>query len=77
MPIKWLKKNSKKLKNVVNSLTKMDADDGLKVHQNDDGSFALEWDKDDPRWSFLNNLTSKEITAIIEEAIKNEKFDDF
>ena len=26
----------------------MDADDGLKVHQNDDGSFALEWDKQDP-----------------------------
>ena len=77
MPIKWLKKNSKKLKNVVNGLTKMDADDGLKVHQNDDGSFALEWDKEDPRWSFLNNLTSKEITAIISEAIKNDKFDDF
>ena len=51
--------------------------DGLKVHQNDDGSFALEWDQKDPRWSFLNNLTSKEITAIIEEAIKNDKFDDF
>ena len=77
MPIKWLKKNSKKLKNVVNGLIKMDADDGLKVHQNDDGSFALEWDKEDPRWSFLNNLTSKEITAIISEAIKNDKFDDF
>ena len=51
--------------------------DSLKVHQNDDGSFALEWDKQDPRWSFLNNLTSKEITAIITEAIKNDKFDDF
>ena len=55
----------------------MDANDGLKVHQNDDGSFSLEWDKEDPRWSFLNNLTSKEITAIITEAIKNDKFDDF
>ena len=51
--------------------------DSLKVHQIEDGSFALEWDKQDPKWNFLNNLTSKEITAIIEEAIKNDKFDDF
>ena len=55
----------------------MDVDDGLKVTQNEDDTFTLEWDKEDPKWSFLNNLTSKEITAIIEEAIKNEKFDDF
>jgi len=51
----------------------MDADDGLKVDQNDDGSFTLEWDKEDPRWSFLNGLTSKEITAIIEQAILMDK----
>ena len=43
--------------------------DSLKVSQNEDGSFTLEWDKDDPQWSFLNGLTSKEITAIIEKAI--------
>ena len=50
----------------------MDADDGLKIHQNDDGTFSLEWDKDDPKWNFLNGMTSKEIVAIIEEAIKND-----
>jgi len=43
--------------------------DSLKVEQNEDGSFTLEWDKEDPTWSFLNGLTSKEITAIIEKAI--------
>ena len=48
----------------------MDADDGLKVTQNEDKTFTLEWDKEDPKWSFLNNLTSKEITAIIEEAVR-------
>ena len=48
----------------------MDADDGLKVTQNEDNTFTLEWDKEDPKWSFLNGLTSKEITAIIEEAIR-------
>ena len=48
----------------------MDADDGSKVTQNEDNTFTLEWDKEDPKWSFLNNLTSKEITAIIEEAVR-------
>ena len=45
------------------------AADSLKIDQNEDGTFTLEWDKDDPQWSFLNGLTSKEITAIIEKAI--------
>jgi hypothetical protein len=51
----------------------MDVDDGLKVTQNDDKTFTLEWDKEDPKWSFLNNLTSKEITAIIEEAVRMDE----
>ena len=51
----------------------MDANDGLKVTQNEDNTFTLEWDKEDPKWSFLNNLTSKEITAIIEEAIRMDE----
>jgi len=44
--------------------------DSLKVNQNDDGTFTLEWDKEDPRWSFLNGLTSKEIQSMIEVAVK-------
>ena len=44
--------------------------DSLKVEQNQDGSFTLEWDKEDPQWNFLNGLTSKEITAIIEKALE-------
>ena len=51
----------------------MDADDGLKVTQNEDKTFTLEWDKEDPKWSFLNGLTSKEITAIIEEAVRMDE----
>tara|TARA_B100002019_G_C21171713_1_gene548807 strand:- start:712 stop:888 length:177 start_codon:yes stop_codon:yes gene_type:complete len=51
----------------------MDANDGLKVTQNEDKTFTLEWDKEDPKWSFLNGLTSKEITAIIEEAIRMDE----
>jgi len=45
-------------------------DDSLKVEQNEDGTFTLEWNKEDPQWNFLNGLTSKEIQTIIEEAVK-------
>ena len=49
--------------------------DSLKVNQNDDGTFTLEWDKEDPRWSFLNGLTSKEIQSMIEAAVKEGYID--
>ena len=27
-------------------------EDTLKIHQNEDGSFSIEWDEKDPKWSF-------------------------
>ena len=45
--------------------------DSLKIHQNEDGSYSIEWDKEDPNWKWLNGLTSKEIQVIIEQAIKD------
>ena len=45
--------------------------DSLKVNQNEDGSFTLEWDKNDPQWKFLNDLTSKEIQTMIEQAVES------
>ncbi len=47
----------------------------LKVNQNKDGTFTLEWDKQDPNWKWLNELTSKEIQVIIEQAIKYDQND--
>ena len=44
--------------------------DSLKVNQNEDGSFTCEWDKEDENWKWMNDLTSKEIQVIIEQAIK-------
>ena len=44
--------------------------ESLSIKRNDDGSFTCEWDKNDPNWKCLNNLTSKEIQGIMEEAIK-------
>jgi len=46
-------------------------DDTLKITQNEDGSFTMEWDKQDSRWSWLNGLTQKEIRVIMEQAIKD------
>jgi hypothetical protein len=43
--------------------------DSLKITQNEDGSYTMDWDKDDPQWSWLNNLTSAEIQIIVEQAI--------
>ena len=39
------------------------------INQNKDGTFTVEWDKQDPEWSWMNNLTSKEIQGIMEKAI--------
>lgn len=46
-------------------------EDTLKILQNADGSYTAEWDKEDPNWKFLNNLTSAEIQVIIQQAIKD------
>jgi hypothetical protein len=42
---------------------------GLNVIQNPDGSFAFEWDPNDERWKWLNDLTDDQIKGIIEETI--------
>ena len=45
-------------------------EDSLKITENEDGSFTMDWDPQDPKWSWLNGLTSKEIQVIVEQAIK-------
>ena len=37
----------------------------LSFNQNNDGSYTIEWDRNDPDWKWMNNLTSKEIEGII------------
>mgnify|MGYP001160078728 CR=1 FL=1 len=45
----------------------------LKVNQNDDGSFTVEWDKKDPDWEFLNKLTSEEVETMIQQIVKEDQ----
>ena len=47
--------------------------DTLKIQQNKDGSFTVDWDKNDPEWKWLNNLTSKEIQTFVEDAVKYDR----
>ena len=47
--------------------------DSLKINRNDNGSFTVEWDKNDPNWKFMNDLTSEEIESIVQEAIKHDQ----
>ena len=47
--------------------------DSLKVTQNDDGSYSLEWDKNDPKWSWLNELTPEEIQSMISAAVRHDR----
>ena len=45
----------------------------LSFNQNSDGSYTIEWDRNDPEWKWLNNLTSKEIEGIVKEAINLDR----
>ena len=46
-------------------------EDSLKITENEDGSFTMDWDPQDPKWSWMNGLTQKEIQVIMEQAIKD------
>jgi len=41
--------------------------DTLQVKQNEDGTFTMEWDPEDPMWSWLNTLSEEDISKIITE----------
>ena len=51
----------------------MTDNNSLKINQNKDGTYTVEWDKQDPNWNWMNNLTSKEIQSIIEKAVQLDK----
>ena len=54
----------------------MNKQDSLTVNKNEDGSFTLEWDRQDPNWKWLNDLTTKELEVIIEQAIKEHPYEE-
>ena len=47
--------------------------DSPTINQNEDGSFTCQWDKNDPNWKWMNDLTTKELEVIIEQAVKLDR----
>ena len=46
--------------------------DSLKITENADGTFTMDWNKEDPKWSWMNSLTSAEIQVIVQQAVEEE-----
>lgn len=44
--------------------------DSLKISENEDGSFKVEWDPQDPMWSFLNHMTEEQAEEWFNEALE-------
>ena len=51
--------------------------DGLEINYNEEtGEIQLDWNANDPRWSFLNDLTPDEIGDMITESLRNRLNED-
>lgn len=48
-----------------------ETEDSLKVTENDDGTFTIEWDPCDSRYSVWNDMTQEELSAMIIRAIES------
>lgn len=44
--------------------------DSLKISENEDGSFKVEWDPQDPMWAFLNHMTEEEAEEWFNQALE-------
>tara|TARA_B100000131_G_scaffold313885_1_gene349888 strand:+ start:1105 stop:1317 length:213 start_codon:yes stop_codon:yes gene_type:complete len=67
--LKELKEKSNRKRNYM-----MSNQDSLKVNRNEDGSFTCEWDRNDPKWKWLNDLTSQQLEVIIDQAMKENPY---
>jgi len=45
--------------------------DTLKVSENEDGTFNIEWHPDDPKWAWMNGMSNEQVQIILEKAIEN------
>lgn len=44
--------------------------DGLTVIENPDGTFKVEWDENDPRYSMFKGLTEEQINTMIVQGLR-------
>lgn len=51
--------------------------DGMEIDYNEEtGEIQLDWDPNDPNWSWLNDLTSEQVGDMIIESLKNRLDED-
>jgi len=46
------------------------SEDSFKVTENEDGTFAVEWDPNDPRYSVFNTMTEEEMSDFFSKAVE-------
>jgi hypothetical protein len=46
------------------------SEDSFKVTENDDGTLAIEWDPNDPRYFHLNEMSQEDLQAYITKALE-------
>lgn len=44
-------------------------EDSLKLEEHEDGGMTISWDANDPKYSWMNDLTEEEVRGIIRRAI--------
>jgi hypothetical protein len=45
-------------------------EDSLKVSENDDGTLAIEWDSNDPKYAIFNEMTQEELQEYLTKALE-------
>lgn len=46
------------------------SEDSLKVSENEDGTLAIEWDPNDPRYSLFNEMSQEELQEYVTKALE-------
>jgi hypothetical protein len=47
----------------------MEQTDSLKLEEHEDGGMTISWDANDPKYSWMNDLTEEEVQSIIRRAL--------
>lgn len=64
-----LKNSNEPVKNSTEEKLETTAD-SLVIAERDDGSYTIDWDPNDPKWSWMNGLSEQQISEFIHDALK-------
>jgi hypothetical protein len=64
-------KNSRKPESTSIEENAQTTADSLVIEERADGSFSIDWDPNDPKWSWMNGLSEEEVAQFVHDAIEN------